>query len=238
MSTSNKIAIITGGSQGIGKSIAAKFLAAHYTVINISRKPCPLNNVINITADLSEHAIEEKVKPQILAHLPQKAVICLVHNAAHYAWLDRVGEQTRAVLETSLAISVTFPALFNNIILPHMDAGSSIIYIGSTLSEKAVPNTASYSICKHAIAGLMKATCQDLSDRPLHTCCVCPGFTETDMLRQHIGNQAENIEFAKNKVGAKRLLQPEEIADVVYFTAQTPAINGAMIHANLGQLET
>ncbi len=233
-----KTLIITGGSKGIGKSIIQKFLCENYRVINISRSPCSLDNVLNISADLAEDYVEEKIAKTIVPLLSPKELICLVHCAAHYEWLDIVGQQKRASLQKSLTIGILFPSLLNNIIIPHMDAGSSIIYMGSTLSEKAVKNTASYSTCKHAIAGLMKATCQDLSDLPIITSCICPGFTETEMLVQHLGSKAENLEFAKNMVGAKRLIQPEEIADVVYFASKTPVLNGAMIHANLGQLET
>ena len=46
------------------------------------------------------------------------------------------------------------------------------------------------------------------------------------------------IELAKEKVGAKRLIEPGEIANIIYFVAQNPVINGSVIHANLGQLET
>lgn len=230
-----KTLIITGGSQGIGKSIVEKFLQENYKVINISRSECNLDGVTNISADLSEDNIEEKIALVIQPMLQEKQIICLMHNASHYVWNDIVGQQKRVHIQKSLSVSLILPALLNGIVLPFMDAGSSIIYMGSTLSEKAVKNTATYSTCKHAIVGLMKATCQDLSDYPLHTCCVCPGFTETDMLLQHLGNK--NIAFAKNMVGAKRLIQPKEIADIVYFSSQTPAMNGSLIHANLGQLE-
>eukprot|EP01043_Picozoa_sp_COSAG02_P056833 COSAG02_NODE_6801_length_3352_cov_170.007378_3_plen_92_part_00 len=52
-------------------------------------------------------------------------------------------------------------------------------FVGSTLSEKAVANTASYVTAKHAMVGLMRATCQDLAAAaaPVHTALVCPGFT-------------------------------------------------------------
>lgn len=229
-----KTLIITGGSKGIGKSIIEKFFNEQYEIVNIARSPNELKGIKNINADLSEEGVEKKIEEQIQQLLNEQQIICLVHNAAtHYH--DSVGTQEKSILNESITVSVVLPALLNNIIIPYMAAESSIIYIGSTLAEKAVKNAASYVICKHALVGLMRATCQDLSNYSLHTCCICPGFTETEMLREHVGN---NMDFAKNKVGAKRLIKPQEIAEIVYFSSKNQALNGAVIHANLGQLET
>jgi 3-oxoacyl-[acyl-carrier protein] reductase len=68
-----------------------------------------------------------------------------------------------------------------------MGPGSSVLYVGSTLSEKAVPGSFSYVVSKHAQLGMMRATCQDLMGTGIHTAMVCPGFTDTEMLRNHLG---------------------------------------------------
>ena len=224
--------IITGGSKGIGKSIVEKFLNEQYCVVNISRSAMP--HVDNIQADLSSSNSEEVITARLREILTEKSLIGLVHNvSAHFH--DAIGRQTKTQLMEALNMGVIMPALLNNHVIPYMSPGSSIIYIGSTLSEKAVKNAATYVISKHAIAGMMKATCQDLSNDAIHTCCICPGFTETEMLREHLGN---NLDFAKHKVGAGRLIQPHEIAEIVYFASHHPTLNGSVIHANLGQLET
>ena len=121
---------------------------------------------------------------------------------------------------------------------PRMAAGSSIIYIGSTLSEKAVPGRATYVASKHAIVGLMRSTTQDLFGAGIHTACVCPGFTDTEMLRPVLDADPALRDAVLKMVSFGRLLDPKEIADVVAFAAATPAINGAVIHANLGQRES
>ena len=119
-----------------------------------------------------------------------------------------------------------------------MQSGSSIIYVGSTLSEKAVANSFSYVTSKHAIIGSMRATCQDLAGTNIHTACVCPGFTDTDMLRTHVGESEDILTAIAEGVTFQRLLKPEEIAKTLYFCATNPAINGSVIHANLGQIES
>ena len=118
-----------------------------------------------------------------------------------------------------------------------MNAGSSIVYVGSTLSEKAVPNSYSYVVTKHAMIGMMRATCQDLAGAGIHTACVCPGFTNTEMLRAHVGDSQDVLNSIAAGSTFGRLIEPEEIARTICFAADNPVINGAIIHANLGQLE-
>ena len=118
-----------------------------------------------------------------------------------------------------------------------MKSGSSILYVSSTLGEKGVANTCSYVSSKHAQIGLMKASCQDLFGSGIHTAAICPGFTDTEMLRDHVGNDAEVLDYFAGLSAFNRLLAPEEIANTLWFCANTPAINGSVIHANLGQLE-
>jgi NAD(P)-dependent dehydrogenase (short-subunit alcohol dehydrogenase family) len=147
---------------------------------------------------------------------------------------DLAGDALRDVL----AVNVVGPQDVNRIVVPHMDPGSSIVYVGSTLSEKAVAGAFSYVTSKHAVIGMMRATCQDLSGCGVHTAAVCPGFTDTEMLRSHIGDNAEAMAFMQGKTGYGRLIEPVEIARVIMFVATNPVVNGAVLHANLGQIET
>ncbi len=100
-----------------------------------------------------------------------------------------------------------------------------------------MPVEESYVISKHALVGLMRATCQDLATREIHTACICPGFTDTEMLRTHVGEDSGVLDAiaAMNPFG--RLIEPREIAESILFAAQHPVINGAVLHANLGQIE-
>jgi len=125
----------------------------------------------------------------------------------------------------------------DQLLLPLMGAGSSIVYVGSTLGEKAVAGACAYVVSKHALIGLMRATCQDLAGRGIHTACVCPGFTDTEMLRAHVGQASEVLEALAGNVTFGRLIEPEEVARTIHFCALNAVINGAVIHANLGQFE-
>jgi len=226
--------VITGGSDGIGKASIARFLAAGWQAINISRSACDLAGVKNITMDLADTASIEKQQASLSLALKNVESLCLVHNAAFYE-PDEVKSLAIKKFRTTLEVNVIAPVILNQMLIPYMPAGSSILYIGSTLAEKAVPGSASYTISKHAVVGLMRATCQDLMEQSIRSCCICPGLVDTKLLSN---TMSENVlgYLLKEKVIGKRLIAPSEIADVIYFCATTPVINGAVIPANLGQV--
>ena len=228
----SKYLVITGGSQGIGKSIIECFIQRQWKIINISRHPSTVNDVKNITLDLTElnWPIEK-----ISTSLSSASQICLVHNSAMCP-SDTVFNIDESEMRKTFELNVVAPARLNTIVLPLMQKGSSIIYIGSTLSEIGVPHTASYIASKHAIAGLMKATCQDLDNSGIHTCCICPGLTETNLLRGRMQQNPGLSETIKQHISARRFVKPEEIAAFVWFCANNPAINGSVLHANLGMV--
>ena len=95
-----------------------------------------------------------------------------------------------------------------------------------------------YVTSKHAIVGMMRATCQDLANTGIHTVCVCPGFTDTEMLRTHVGQDEEILKSIASLSTFNRLINPEEIAAAIQFAAKNPVMNGAVMHANLGQIES
>ena len=99
-----------------------------------------------------------------------------------------------------------------------------------------MPNSFSYVTSKHAVIGMMRATCQDLTSTGIHTSCICPGFTDTEMLREHVPD--EFMDSIKEMSSYGRLVNPGEIADTILWASQNPVINGSVLHANLGQIES
>ncbi|MDH5737885.1 MAG: SDR family oxidoreductase [Gammaproteobacteria bacterium] len=236
-----KTTIITGASKGIGRATASFLLENDHRVINLSRTPCSLSGVENIALDLASAHLAEQLADQLLSlldyHPHQPGQLSLIHNAAMMEndnALETDAKSLRLVLETNLVA----PHILNGSLIPLMAPGSSIIYIGSTLAEKAVANAFSYSVSKHAMVGMMRACCQDLAGTGIHTACICPGFTDTEMLRAHVGGDEATLSAIAALSAFNRLIEPEEIARCIYFAMNTPALNGSLIHANLGQIES
>ena len=229
-----KLAIVTGASAGIGLATARRFLEADYRVVNLSRRPCPLSGIVDLRCDLADPDFPDALGPELSPHLDAAGQTVLVHNAARLANDTADGtssDDLRAVLE----VNVVGVNSLNRLVLPHMGDGSCILFVASTLAEKAVPGSYSYVLSKHAQVGMMRAMCQDLAGSGIHTACICPGFTDTEMLRAHV--PAEAMDAIRGMSAFNRLIDPGEIAGALLWAATTPVINGSVIHANLGQIE-
>lgn len=230
------ILFITGGSAGIGKATAELFVQKNWRVINLSRRECPVAGVRSFQADLSKPDFLTEFAGEMRELLANAPKICLVHNAALLN-KDNLHTLDESAFRNVLQINLVAPQVLNRFVLPFMKPGSSIIYIGSTLAEKAVPGAFSYVASKHAQMGMMKATCQDLHGKGIHTVGICPGFTDTEMLNTHLNHDEKILAAIKSMNGFNRLVAPGEIAEMIRVAAHQPVLNGAVIHANLGQIE-
>jgi NAD(P)-dependent dehydrogenase (short-subunit alcohol dehydrogenase family) len=231
-----KTAIITGASVGIGQATARAFIAEGFRVFNLSRRACPEPEVSNIACDLSSPASIDAACDVLAAEIASCTSVALVHNASQMlkdSAQDCDSDSLRRVLETNV---VAINSL-NRCLLSLLPRSSSVLYVGSTLSEKAVPGSFSYVVSKHAQLGMMRATCQDLMGTGVHTALICPGFTDTEMLQTHLGGDPEVQRIIAGMNSYDRLIRPEEIGELIRWAHHNPVINGAVLHANLGQKE-
>lgn len=233
----NRVLIITGASRGIGLATARLFAERGYSVYNLSRSNAEDPAIRHIAVDISAADWLEPVRAALLQVAAQADEVVLVHNAGSII-KDSLKQFDAAQFQRVMQINVTAPAQLSSLLLPAMRPGSAIVYVGSTLSEMAVANSCAYVTSKHALVGLMRSTCQDLAGTGIHTSCVCPGFTDTEMLREHVGGSEEVLASIAAGVTQNRLIRPGEIAETIYFCATQPVLNGAVIHANLGQLKS
>lgn len=232
-----KVAIITGASVGIGCATAQAFLDEGFTVFNLARRQCPINDVTNLACDLASLEAIESCVGSMKTVLGGATEVALVHNASQMR-KDSAADCASDSLEAVLATNVIAINSLNQQLLPLMPPSSSLLYIGSTLAEKAVSNSFSYVVSKHAQLGMMRASCQDLMGSGIHTAMICPGFTDTEMLRTHLGNDPAVAEAIAGMNSFARFIEPQEIAELIRWAHHNPVINGAVLHANLGQKES
>ena len=228
-----KCLVITGGSRGIGLAAARRFQDAGHRVVNLSRSPSPIPDVVQIKVDLAEQNWADAAAEPLTDAVRDMECIALVHNSALQV-PGAITEMSAPKFRAMLEVSVVGPAILNRLLLPHMRPGSAILYVGSTLSLRATPHMAAYVTCKHAVVGLMRSTCQDLAETGVHTSCVCPGFTDTEMLQSYGGDAMGRLAALSTQ---KRLIAPREVAEAIYFAATNPVVNGSVLSADLGFVE-
>lgn len=232
-----KTAIISGASVGIGLAAAQLFIDDGFQVINVARRQCPLPEVQNLACDLADEGSVIAACDKLAQLIGDSDSVALIHNASQMQKDSTTACDSgalRAVLETNVVAINTI----NQRLLPGLPTGSSVLYIGSTLAEKAVAGSFSYVVSKHAQLGMMRASCQDLQGSGVHAAMICPGFTDTEMLRTHLGNDPEVMSAIAAMNSYQRLIAPTEIAELIHWAHHHPVINGAVLHANLGQRES
>lgn len=237
-----KLAIVTGSSKGIGAGIVENFKKNNWLTLGISRSSSQICKPdIEILTDLFQTQIAlSSLKAEIQKH-NNISQICLVHNFG-YTHNSSILSLDEKDWDLTLEANLKIPFLFTQEITPLMTAGSSHMFIGSTLSTIAVPDSAAYITSKHGLAGFMKATAIEFKDKGIRANLICPGFTKTDMADKVLEFSAQksklNLEEMKTQIAShsplKRFLEPEEIGNFVVYVAEAPAINGEVLHINGG----
>ncbi|MDK2594964.1 SDR family NAD(P)-dependent oxidoreductase [Pseudoalteromonas obscura] len=216
------VAIITGGSFGIGKAIVEKLQSQNYRVFNLDIahsetgefRHCDVSQVEQVKQTIAEIAAET-------GHID-----ALVSNAGKH--LSATIEQTdEATLDALFALNVKGAYAAVQAVLPSMKTQHSgkIVLISSDQAHVGKPNSFAYNLTKHALASMAKTTALDYAQYNIRANAVCPGTIETPLFHNAIdkycaksgADKAEIIaeEAALQPLG--RLGQPQEIAALVAF---------------------
>lgn len=238
-----EIALVTGGSRGIGKAtvynLAKKGLQVHFTYNNSEE------SAQNIEKDLSEygvkaHKVDITDETQIIAFINEiialnDSVDYLINNAGitlDGSFLMMDYQKWQKVINTNLDSAFHFSKHIAKAMIKKRKG--SIINISSVVASIGSKGQANYIASKSAIEGLTKALAIELAPRNILVNSVAPGFITTDMTKQ-IGEKY--IEEIKNKILLKRMGTPEEIASVIsflcskeasYITGQTIIVDGGI----------
>ncbi len=242
----NKLAIITGGTRGIGKQIALTFAKEGYNIainyrtenedLKNTKKEIEENNVKCFTfqGDVTNFKDCEQFVKQIVEEFGNIDV--LVNNAGitRDTLLMRMKEEDfKQVIDTNLigTFNVT-----KNVISYMMKARSGrIINISSVVGISGNAGQTNYSASKAGIIGFTKSLAKEVASRNITVNAVAPGFIETqmtDVLKDDIKE-----EIAK-KIPLKRMGTPQDVANVVKFLASSDSsyITGQVINIDGGML--
>lgn len=237
-----KVALVTGGSRGIGAAIALRLAAEGATVaVTYANNKAAADKVVGEIQALGSKAVA--VKANVGSDSDTKALIAevtklgkidiLVNNAAIFVGApvqEATIEQFDELINTNLRglVATTLAAL------PHLNDGGRIINISSGAARAALGGFGFYSATKAALEALTRVWAQDLGKRQITVNAIAPGTTLTDMMENGLPKEAQQAFIDKTALG--RLGQPGDIADAVAFLASNDSrwVTGKTIDADGG----
>ncbi|MBD2455923.1 3-oxoacyl-[acyl-carrier-protein] reductase [Nostoc sp. FACHB-87] len=230
-SLKGKVAIITGGSRGIGKAIAlelAKYGAS--VVVNYASSSTAADNVVAEITSVGGQALAlqadvsqaEQVEALINATTEKFGrVDILVNNAGitrDTLLLRMKPEEWQAVIDLNLTGVFLCTRAVSKLMLKQRSG--RIINITSVAGQMGNPGQANYSAAKAGVIGFTKTVAKELATRGITVNAVAPGFITTDMT-SNLSNTEEILKF----IPLGRYGQPKEVAGMVRFLAADPAAN-------------
>ncbi|NLA88732.1 MAG: 3-oxoacyl-ACP reductase FabG [Alcaligenaceae bacterium] len=236
----DKIALVTGASRGIGKAVALALAEQGATVVGTATTEQGAEGITNELSAFGGRGVvlnvtDEAACDELLAELAKEGgPHILVNNAG----ITRDGLAMRMKDEEWLdVIQTNLNSVFRlcrGVMRPMMKAREGrIINITSVIASVGNPGQANYAAAKAAVAGMSRSLASELGSRNITVNCVAPGFIDTDMTRSLSEDATDAL---LSRIPLSRFGQPEDIANAVVFLASPQAsyITGTTLHVNGG----
>lgn len=240
---SGNIALVTGGSSGIGKAIVDAFTSfgiKTYFTYNKSLKNTKTleknTGAIGFKVDFSKKnelaKFVEKFKKEV------KTLNFLIHNAGIWDYFE-LGKTDFSVWENMIQINLNSIGYLTNELIDLMlkSENSSIVLISSTAGRRGEGYHSHYSATKSALIGLTKSWAVEFGPKGIRTNAVAPGWVNTPMSEESLKDEKFKKQLI-NKIPLRRIPEPEDIAYPVLFLVSPWAkhINGAVLDVNGGSV--
>ena len=244
MRLSGKVALVTGGSRGIGFATAKILSENGATVIITARNQERLEkaiskipNSIGIAADIKNSNDVKNVVNKTIEKFGRLDI--LVNNAGIFPKIKQLHEISEDEWNEVLDVNLTGQFRFTKESIPHLQKTSgSIINISSDAGIKAYQgfNADAYSASKAALILLTKCWALEYSKDKIRVNCICPGVVDTDMTKPFLKTQKDK-EFMNSEHPIGRIGQPDEVGKAVLYFASDDAswTTGAVLAVDGGE---
>lgn len=250
-----KHALVTGGGRGIGVAIAAALLEQGASVTIAGRDEIHLQKAVRqlqpkgkisyATVDVTDSASVQQACEQAAMRLGR--IDILINNAgqARSAPFHKTDAQ---LWQQMLAVNLTGTFHCTQQVLPAMllAGWGRIVNVASTAGLTGYAYVAAYCAAKHGVIGLTRSLALEVASKGVTVNAVCPGYTETDIVRDAIANIVSKTGRSEDQARAelaavnpqKRLVQPEEVANAVLWLCapRAAAMNGQAIAVAGGEV--
>lgn len=232
MRLKDKTALITGGSEGIGKATALLFSKEGAKVGILARTQENLDQVVSeaegpgeITGYKCDVSNEEEVKGAVEQFYDEYGTIDILFNNAGILEAGTVVTTTSEIWDRTMDINVKGVFLVSKYVVPLMakHGGGSIINNSSVLGIVGMENCMAYNASKGAIRQITRSMALDHANENIRVNSVCPGYIKTKMDVEFMGNPPDAEEqldkIAADMIPLIRRAEPEEVAQSVLFLA-------------------
>ena len=223
----DKVAIITGASRGIGRSIAKKLYDEGANVALCARSPIqdfPQERSLAVKMDVRD---EKNVEAGIRRIVDRFGKIDIVVNNAGISGVTPVEAADTGPWLEIIQTNVVGTYFVTRAAVPHVPNGGRIIMISSVLGKFGVPGYTAYCTAKTGLIGFARALALELAPRKITVNALCPGWTDTEMARAGMRDLAKDLGIpveqfykdAMSRVPLGEMVEPEEVANLVAFLA-------------------
>ena len=239
-----KIALVTGGTSGIGLAAAKRFVDEGAFVFITGRRDKELaaaikeigRNVTGVQGDVSKLSDLDRLFAQIKR---EKGSLDIVFANAGTAKYSSIGEITEEFFDSIFEVNVKGLLFTVQKALPLLPDGASIVLCASVVASKGLASNSVYSATKAAVRSFARTWATDLKSRRIRVNAVSPGSIDTPGLSELFGSSEtgqQRLKMISNIVPLGRLGKPDEIANAVIFLASDDAsyVTGAELFVDGG----
>ncbi len=237
-------ALVTGAASGIGRAIAAQLESDGFRVLSVDLKAAEGAPGEPFAADLTTR---EGNRAAVQAALERFGRLDAVIANAGFQHVAPVAEFPEDRWDAIIALLLTSPFLLARYAWEALVAGGEgrFVAIASAHGLVASPFKSAYVSAKHGVLGLVKTLALEGAEQGITTAAVCPAFVRTPLVEAQIASQAKAHGMDEDRVleevilaphAVKRLIEPEEVADVVAFLLGPSgrSFSGAPVTMDLG----
>lgn len=226
-------AVVTGAGRGIGSAIVRTLANSGAVITLLGRSRSDLQAVaaeltsVRSSCQVADVADAEAVRAAMAAARAELGPVTVLVNNAGQAESAPLGKTSDALWHSTLAVNLTGAFYCMRECLPDMlKAGfGRIVNIASTAGLVGYPYVSAYCASKHGVIGLTRAVALETARHPITVNAVCPGYTDTDVVRNTIANICAKTGRSESAALAElvshnpqaRLVTPQEVADTVLW---------------------